>query len=92
MKPVTTITCRVAYGAGVAPLLLSLYGCARERMYAANDRSSNQELCWWRHREPNVYVCFWPKADISLCHDEGRGRRDSDYRHGAVEHDIRESG
>ncbi len=34
MNAVTTTARRVAYGAGVAILLLSLYGCARERMYA----------------------------------------------------------
>ncbi len=34
MNAVTTTVRRVAYGAGVAALLLSLYGCARERMYA----------------------------------------------------------
>ncbi len=34
MNAVTTTARRVAYGAGVAALLLSLYGCARERMYA----------------------------------------------------------
>ncbi len=34
MNAVTTTACRVAYGTGVAALLLNLYGCARERMYA----------------------------------------------------------
>ncbi len=34
MNAVTTTARRVAYGAGFAALLLSLYGCARERMHA----------------------------------------------------------
>ncbi len=34
MNAVTTTARRVAYGAGVAALLVSLFGCARERMYA----------------------------------------------------------
>ena len=34
MNVVTTTAHRVAYGAGVAALLIGLYGCARERMYA----------------------------------------------------------
>ncbi len=34
MNAVTTNSRRVAYGAGIAALLLSLYGCARERIYA----------------------------------------------------------
>ena len=33
MNAVTITAHRVAYGAGVAMLLLSLYGCARERIY-----------------------------------------------------------
>ena len=34
MNAVTTTARGVAYGAGIAALLLSLYGCARERLYA----------------------------------------------------------
>ena len=34
MNAVMITARRVAYGTGVAALLLNLYGCARERMYA----------------------------------------------------------
>ena len=40
MNAVTTTARRVAYGAGVAALLVSLFGCARERMYAHVESST----------------------------------------------------
>ncbi len=40
MNAVTAISRRVTYGAGIAALLLSFYGCARERMYAHVESTS----------------------------------------------------